>query len=296
VLFRSVTVSNTAGGTTTYDLALHADVPAAQLAIGGFGRPAVADGNGFTASDTLQPSTAPLITGIQPGGPAFVDLRARGVPAIGGMGDETLINAATGRSHFVFGGTAYHALGIASDGYVVIGGGDHGDLSYRPQAVPNPARPNNVLAPYWTDLNPAAGGKVYAGPVSSNGARYFVVEWRLVRLYKSSDVETFEVWLRLGNTQRVSFAYGPVTGASAPTGLLVGAENADGSSAATLATVPTTGSRFVVRTGPKRPGETETIPFTATAGAPGDVTLTAVMHSPLVPGQTVVKVPLHVGG
>jgi subtilisin family serine protease len=292
----SVTVSNTAGGTTTYDLGLHADVAAGQLAVGGFGAPAVADGNGFTATDTLQPSTAPLITGLRAGGPGFVDLRPRGVAPLGGVGDESMINVATGRSHFVFGGTEYHTLGIASDGYAVIGGADHGDLSFTPQAVPNPARPNNVLAPYWTDLNPAVGGKIYVGRVMSKGARYLVVEWRRVRVYHSSDVETFELWLRLGATQRVSFAYGPVTGAAAPTGLMVGAENADGTSAVTLPAAPVSGARYVVQTSGSRPGETETIPFTVTTGAAGDPTLTAVMHSPLVAGQTIVKVPLHVHG
>ncbi|HXJ62725.1 MAG TPA: S8 family serine peptidase, partial [Actinomycetota bacterium] len=290
----SVTVSNTAGGTTSYELGLHADVAVGDVAVGGFGAPAVADGNGFTSTDTLQPSTAPLITGLRAGGPAFVDLRTRGVRPLDEMADESIVNVATGRSQFVFGGTAYHTLGIASDGYAVIGGGDHSDLAFKPQAIPNPARPNNVLAPYWTDLNPAVGGKVYVGRVTSKGARYLVVEWRRVRVYHSTDVETFELWIRLGTTQRVSFAYGNVTGAAAPTGLLAGAENADGTSAVTLPAVPASGARSVVQTSGRRPGETETIPFTVTAGATGDATLTAVMHSPLVPGQTVVKIPLHV--
>jgi hypothetical protein len=94
--------------------------------------------------------------------------------------------------------------------------------------------------------------------------------------------------------QGVSLAYGTVTGAASPSGLLVGAENADGTSAATLGHPPATGDRYVVRTSGARPGETETIPFTVTAGSPGSYTLTAVMRSPLVPGQTVVKVPVGV--
>jgi hypothetical protein len=290
----SVTVSNTAGGTTTYDLALHADTAAGNLAVTGAGPPAVPDGNGFTATDTLQPSTAPLITALEPGGHAFVDLRARGVKPLTGFGDETMVNLATGSSQFLFGGTAYHTLGIASNGYAVIGGGDSGDLKFRPQNIPDAARPNNVLAPYWTDLNPALGGRIYVGRVKTATARYLVVEWRRVRVEHSTDVETFEIWIRLGSVQRISFAYGNVTGAAAPTGLLTGAENGDGTSAATLPASPATGARYVVRTSGRRPGETETIPFTLTAGSPGDYTVTAVMHSPLVPGQTVVRLPVHV--
>jgi hypothetical protein len=292
----SVTVSNTAGGTTTYALGLHAGTAPANLAVGGAGPPAVADGNGFTATETLQPSTAPLITALKPGGPAFVDLRARGVRPLTGIGDETIVNVATGSSHFVFGGTQYHTLGVASNGYAVIGGGDHSDLAFRPQHVPNPLRPNNVLAPYWTDLNPTLGGQIFVGRVTSGPSRYLVVEWRRVRVYHSTDVETFEIWIRLGNEQRVSFAYGGVTGAAGRGGVLAGAENADGTSAVALPAPPGTGARYVVRTSGRRPGETRTIPYRITAGSPGDYTITAVMHSPLVPGQTVVKLPVHVHG
>jgi len=290
----SVTVSNTAGGSTTYDLALHADTAAANLAVVDPGPPAVPDGNGFTATDTLQPSTAPLITELRSGGPAFVDLRARGVAPLTGVGDESVVNIATGSSHFLFGGSSYHTIGMTSNGYAVIGGADRGDVSFTPQALPDPMRPNNVLAPYWTDLNPAAGGKLYASRVRVGDARYLVLEWRRVRVYHSTDVETFEIWIRLGRTQRVSFAYGTVTGAATPSGLVVGAENSDGTSAATLGALPTSGARYVVRTSGPRPGETESIRYSLTAGVPGDYTVTAVMHSPLVPGQTVVKVPVHV--
>jgi subtilisin family serine protease len=288
------TVSNTAGGTTTYHLALHANAASGDLSVGGVARPAVPDGNGFTAAGALQPSTAPVIRALAPGGPAFADLAARGVAPLGGVGDETMLNVGTGGAHFVFGGRTFHTLGVASNGYAVIGGGDRTDLAFRPQQIPNPARPNNVLAPYWTDLDPAAGGTLYVGRVTVGAARYLVIEWRRVRVVHSKDVETFEIWIRLGATQGVSFAYGKVTGAAAPSGLLVGAENADGSSAARLGHAPATGARYVVRTSGARPGETQTIPFTVTAGGPGTFTLTAVMRSPLVPGQTVVTVPITV--
>ncbi len=290
----TATVSNTAGGTTTFDLGLHAGTAHANLVVGGFGPPAEPDGNGFTAADTLQPSTAPLILGFRTGGPRFVDLRARGVPKLSGIGDETMVNVATGSSRFMFGGTSYHTLGIASNGYAVVGGGDSGDLAFRPQDAPDPARPNNVLAPYWTDLDPGAGGGIYVGRVRSGGDRYLVVEWRRVHVVHSSAVRTFEIWIRLGASQRVSFAYGGIAGGGAASGLFAGIENGDGTSAAELPAQPANGARYVARTSGRRPGERETIPYTLTAGSPGEYTVTAVMHSPLVPGQTVVRLQVHV--
>ena len=46
------------------------------------------------------------------------------------------------------------AIGVVSNGYVVIGGGDGADIVFTPQTFPNPARPNNVLAPLWTRPQP----------------------------------------------------------------------------------------------------------------------------------------------
>ena len=40
---------------------------------------------------------------------------------------------------------------------MVIGGGTAADIVFAPQTFPNPARPNNVIAPFWTDLNTTGG-------------------------------------------------------------------------------------------------------------------------------------------
>ncbi len=58
---------------------------------------------------------------------------------------------------FSWGHETYTRIGIVSDGYIVIGGGTGPDVDFNPTAFPNPARPNNVIAPLWTDLNPGAG-------------------------------------------------------------------------------------------------------------------------------------------
>lgn len=45
------------------------------------------------------------------------------------------------------------------------------------------AEPNTVVAPYWTDLNPAASGAgVYTSSTVENGRGVFVVEWNRVRV------------------------------------------------------------------------------------------------------------------
>ena len=42
---------------------------------------------------------------------------------------------------------------------------------------PNPARPNNVLAPFWTDLNPGAGGAIRIGTLTDGADAWIVVDW-----------------------------------------------------------------------------------------------------------------------
>ena len=58
----------------------------------------------------------------------------------------------------MYGSEPYTRVGVVSNGYLVIGGGTAADIVFTPQTFPNAARPNNVIAPFWTDLNPAAGG------------------------------------------------------------------------------------------------------------------------------------------
>ena len=61
---------------------------------------------------------------------------------------------------FYYGGEPYTSIGVVSNGYVVVGGGTAADIVFTPQHFPNAARPNNVLALIWSDLNPAAAGAI----------------------------------------------------------------------------------------------------------------------------------------
>ena len=96
------------------------------------------------------PATAPTA--------ATSPCRCFGVAPISGVGDDTITNFTV--PTFYYGGEPYTRIGVVSNGYVVVGGGTAADVVFTPQTFPNPARPNNVLAPFWTDLNPAAGGAI----------------------------------------------------------------------------------------------------------------------------------------
>ncbi|MGZ8652603.1 MAG: S8 family serine peptidase, partial [Actinomycetota bacterium] len=148
----SVTAENFSVSPANVDLTVSSpDDPA--LAIQNVSAPGVAGGTGFSFSGSLAGSVAPTIDSIDPGGSpgGYLPLSLFGIGPLAGVGDETITNL--GVPNFQFGSEAYGTVGMVSDGYAVIGGGDSTDVNFVPQTLPDPARPNDVVAPFWTDLN-----------------------------------------------------------------------------------------------------------------------------------------------
>ena len=131
-------------------------------------------------------------------------------------------------------GQVYHTVGLVSNGYLVPGGlQSEGDILSDPQRLPNPSRPNPIVAPFWADLDLGAGetghGDWYAAVVTGGafGSQHaLVVQWRDVELFAHPGTRyTFEVVMVL-ETGQVYYLYdtlaGPMTAASvgieSPTG------------------------------------------------------------------------------
>jgi subtilisin family serine protease len=253
-------------------------------------------GNGFTWSGTLTPALAPTIDDLlvpaDPPSPAggYLPLRLLGVTPIGGMGDDTLLNFTV--PAFTYGSEAYTRLGVTSNGYVVVGGGTGQDLIFMPQTFPNAARPNNVLAPYWTDLNPPAGapGSGVRIEVLTDGVNdWIVIDWENVPVFSGGAPRSFQMWIGLvGNTPAgddITFAYGdnigPGDGAS---GLNSGAENRDGTSGKNR--IPASNDTVRVITSPPTPGGKVTITYDAFGRNAGTHDILATLTSNLVQGAT----------
>ena len=97
------------------------------------------------------------------------------------------------------------------------------------QNFPNPGAPNNVLAPFWADLDPTAGGAVRINTLTNGTDTWIVTDWDHVRVKGSSDTETFEVWIRiqagLNPGEQITFSYSTIVMLTA---LTVGAEDISG--------------------------------------------------------------------
>ncbi len=253
-------------------------------------------GNGFTWNGTLTPALAPTIDSLQvPANPAspsgYVPLSLFGIVPVAGMGDESIANFNV--PAFRFGGETYTRIGFTSNGYSVVGGGAQADVLFVPQTLPNPARPNNVLAPYWTDLHLGQAGSAFrVGTLTDGVDTWIVADWVVSLFGAPAQLRTFQIWIRIGATEDITFTYGPSMGAGTTDGLNIGAENRDGTSGKNLFTPPSQGSfpaansDLRVITSPPTPGGKVTITYDAFGRNAGVHDILASLTSSVVEGTT----------
>jgi hypothetical protein len=271
----------------------------------------IGSGDGVQWSGPLSPAIAPQITSVSPGtSPAggYLPLSLFGIAPIAGVGDDTISNF--GVPTFYYGGEPYSQLGVVSNGYLVVGGGTGADLVFSPQHFPNAARPNNVLAPLWTDLNPTAspGGGVRIGTLTDGSNTWIVVDWQHIKNFGNATTHSFEVWIRIASgaagtgpsSEDVSWTYGTGTDAGnaglgdPSSGQNWGAENRDGSSGANIASAPADGSQYQVHTTGPTPGGMVTIPFDLTSKRTGTFHSDAKLTSDQTPGTTIAPATITV--
>ncbi|MGH3090513.1 MAG: hypothetical protein ACRDSJ_24810 [Rubrobacteraceae bacterium] len=243
--------------------------------------------NGFRYSGRLEGAQAPTIGDIvAEDGPGYVSMASLGVTPVSGFGDETIVNFNV--PAFLYGGESYESIGMVSNGYAVVGGGGSSDVQFVPQDIPNPASPNNVLAPFWTDLNPEEGGNLYAAGVTSGERTWIVLEWEDVATFGNpGQTHTFQIWLETTpDAETISYAFETVGGSGSSDGLVVGAENRDGTSAVQLGETPASGDEYSILTSPPEDGGAITITYTATGERAGTYRIPARLTSDTQPGTT----------
>src|SRR5262249_17793793 len=140
-----------------------------------------------------------------------------GITPIAGMGDDAVqgFNVPT----FLYAGHTWSSLAIASNGYIEIGAPAGTSTNASPnQNLPNPTAPNNILAPFWTNLDPSAGGAVRIGTLTDGADTWIVVDWQnVVTASNHAIANSFEAWIGVNTDahpgEDISFAYGAMGGA-----------------------------------------------------------------------------------
>jgi subtilisin family serine protease len=131
---------------------------------------------------------------------------------------------------FSFYGTNYTSVFVGSNGLLGFGS-TAGMTAYLNADLPNTATPNNIICPYWDDLNPAVGGQVRIGTEGSAPNRAVVVSWLGVPHFNTSAATfTFQALLFEGSND-IKFQYlevSPAHSLGAGRSATVGVENREG--------------------------------------------------------------------
>ena len=174
----------------------------------------------LTAAELGVPAVDP---GTSPAG--YLDLAQFGVPAEP-IGDEEILNF--GVPAFPYNGRSYTAVGVDSNGYLVAGGGTSEDNNCcnLPTGA-SPAPPNDLLAPFWTDLDGTDAEGVRLATLTDGTNDWLIVQWE-VNVFGTTDTRAFQAWIGLGAEQDISFTYAAAQTDPNGQDYLVGAENSAG--------------------------------------------------------------------
>jgi subtilisin family serine protease len=260
-------------------------------------RVAGTDGADWTGNRHAQKLNVPL-AGRRPGVPAvgpgslagYIPLDALGVTPIP-IGDEEIINFTA--PAFEYAGQTWDRFGIDSNGYIVVGGGSSADNNCcNLPTGPDPAAPNNILAPFWTDLDGTGAPGIFADVLTDGVSQWIVVEYR-VNVFGTGDLQTFQVWIGINGTEDITYAYDPANLPGDPNGqdFLVGAENVLGQG--DMEAVLPAGDLRVTSSDPE-PGDTVSYTVFVRGRSVGTGTVTSSMIADGVAGTTVVDDDIEV--
>lgn len=181
--------------------------------------------------------------------------------------DDTSISL-SGIPGFEYAGETYTSVVMSSNGFIVAGSDSTDAFSPVNQNLPDAATPNNVIAPFWTDIDmdgtsgsDSGAGIWYAALLSAGPTTWLVLEWQDVELFGvPGPTYTVQMWIEQGSSNiHLVYADIPVL----PTFLTVGVEDVQGAAGTAYyfngsGTPPQVGTDLLVST---MPGSTAEFTF-----------------------------------
>jgi subtilisin family serine protease len=285
-----ITATNNSFNTTTVDLRT---TLSNKLKVDSVNNAVIVDNRTVEKTNVTLAGAEPGVPSVDPGELfGYLPLDAFGVSPIS-IGDEDVLNFDV--PSFVYNGVTYSRVGVDSNGYLLAGGGTAEDNNCcNLPTGPSAARPNNMLAPFWTDLDGTGAPGIFAATLTDGVDTWLVVEYR-VNVFGTASQRVFQTWIGVNGTQDITYAYpGPLAD---PNGqdFLVGAENGLGQGDMT-ATLPTQDLR--VTSSAATPGQAVTYTVNVKGLDVGTGTVTTEMQGADLPGVTVVtsQVTIRRGG
>jgi subtilisin family serine protease len=282
----TLTVANV--GTAPIAAAAYDTLPAALPIVTGSVSGGVQSGNSAVWQGTLAAAT-PGGVDVRVGPPeaGYLSLASYYAPiACTGSCDDRVFTGPV-PSGIRFNGSVYTQVSFSTNGLVQLGG----DATTSPVNVqlPDAAAPNNLLAPFWTDMHPAGtdgkgSGKLYIGYITLGSLRtWVVIEWADVITKGTTLKHSFQVWLQAGGqTEDITYTYDKLSSYGAGGFLTIGAENATGTAGTTYfyngaGTPPAVRTDLIVTSPKPSPGGSATIGFQATGATVGTWTHCGVL-------------------
>ena len=177
----------------------------------------------------------------------YLPMAALGVQPLtcSGSCDDTSITL-TGLPEMTYLGKTYTSMQVSSNGYISLGTSSGNVTTPSPDVMPNTSEPNNVLAPFWTDLDllgtdagDDGAGNLYAALL--NNGSLLVIEWANAQLWNISETSfNFQIWYNY-NSDTIHFVYGEMDSPQYAT--VSGFENTTGTAGFTLGALTTAGSQ-----------------------------------------------------
>ena len=241
----------------------------------------------LTGAKDGTPTLAATTPADTPAG-GFVNLADFGIAATP-LGDEQIINFNV--PAFTFTGRQFTRIGFVSNGYAVVGGGTQADVDFVATDFPDPTPPNNVIAPYWSDLEGVGRPGLRVGVLTDGVNQWLVGQWEVRVFGQAAEPRTFQTWIRLGTVEDITISYAADSlGKLAPgNDLSVGTENASGTGGNGLGLNVAPASDYRITSTPPVPGGTFSYALTLTGTDRGTGTVTTSMNADIVPGTTVVR-------
>ena len=150
-------------------------------------------------------------------GPTYVWVDISQDGQIAGGGDDANHGPFSLGFDFSYYGNTFSTINICTNGWLSF---TSTGISYTNQGIPTAGAPNNLLAPFWDNLNPNDGGTIYY----RNEPNRFIVQWQEIHHYGGSGMGlTFQVILNTDGS--IIYQYELVQDVG---GCTVGIENAGG--------------------------------------------------------------------
>lgn len=168
--------------------------------------------------DVLASDTCPNLSNF---GWEDIAIDAAALPVFGNNGSTKVDLPFT----FSFAGNDYDEVTVSANGYLSFDG--HGG-EFENFLIPGIAQPNALIAPFWDNLNPSAGGLIYGMRKGEAPNRKYIVEWHQVPRAGYPGELTFEVIL-FEKDDKITFQYKSLVGkGSKGSSATIGLEYADG--------------------------------------------------------------------